>query len=208
MRQNWICCHEQKTRRVFPSNSCRLRFFSLLQIRRLVRFRQRFLRVRLPSGRVGGRGRVDAKVPHIEVHSFFAQHFGNGVFARCEGFGGGELNPASGHGGHCSRDIAFVGFGLSGNRDLDSASNAFAALDLDANDLETVVCGGPERRRLARQSRGAAPSGVVVDRECHRGLDRGCRRVQRHQSRVIARRKRVGQTAESHPQVRDGVVYV
>ena len=56
------------------------------------------------------------------------------------------------------RDKTFVGFHLSGDRNLDGAGNAFAAFDVDANDLEAVavtaarVGGGSPRRGLQRSA--------------------------------------------------------
>ena len=96
-----------------------LLFFLLLQIRGLVRFRLRFGGVRFPRKRVRGRGRVHAEVPHIEVDSFFSQSLGHGIFARRQRLGGGELDPASGHGGDRGGYETFVGFHLSGYCDLD-----------------------------------------------------------------------------------------
>src|ERR1019366_9503970 len=67
--------------------------------------------------------------------------------------------PASGHGGDRGRDKAFVGFHFSSDRDLDRASNAFAALDLNTNDPKTLA--GRERRRLARGLHGCASARIL-----------------------------------------------
>ena len=54
-----------------------------------------FLYIRLPRIRIRRALGIDAKIPHVEIHSFITFHFHQRVLSRWQIFNGSEFEPAS-----------------------------------------------------------------------------------------------------------------
>src|SRR5579863_7094548 len=67
---------------------------------------------------------IDAEIPDIEIHSFRAFHFDQGIFAWCEGFGGSEFEPSAGDTGDGGFDEVLLLADFASDLALDVADDA------------------------------------------------------------------------------------